>query len=163
MSQLELVAAAMSAILDTPVKSYNEYVAIGYDVESAQVLDLDNVHGNSLMLLRPSESDEYISSAPSSGLILYTPSIQIFIKTLSGNSHAMFVSKNDTVLELKRVIQNKFGYNTTKMRLEFATKELQDSRTLSSYNIKDGDNIYILFRLFGGYDGYVVKEDFLSP
>ncbi|RIA94165.1 hypothetical protein C1645_679238, partial [Glomus cerebriforme] len=76
--------------------------------------------------------------------------IQIFIKTLSGKSQAMFVSPNKTVLEFKRAIQDKLGYQISQMRLGFADKTLEDHKTLASYNIKQGDNIRILFQLLGG-------------
>jgi hypothetical protein len=162
--QLGLVAAALSSLLNTPIKTYDDYVASGYDVESAQFLDLSAVHGNSLMLIRPSEEED--NPKLSKGLITYStgkPDIQIFIKSLTGDSHPLFVSRYDTVLNLKHVVKKMFGYDTTKMRLEFASRELQDFRTLASYNIEENDNIYVLFRLLGGYDGYVVRNDFLAP
>ncbi|RIA85984.1 Polyubiqutin 1, partial [Glomus cerebriforme] len=78
------------------------------------------------------------------------PQIQIFIKPLSEESQAMFVNPNKTVLELKRMIQEKLGHEVSQMRLGFADKILEDHKTLASYDIKKGDNIHILFRLLGG-------------
>ncbi|RGB43056.1 hypothetical protein C1646_681879, partial [Rhizophagus diaphanus] len=34
---------------------------------------------------------------------------------------------------------------------------------LSSYNIRKGNTVQILFRAYGGFNFYVIKEDFLSP
>ncbi|CAG8698221.1 16177_t:CDS:1 [Funneliformis mosseae] len=156
MSQLALVASAMSS--STSVKTYDECVANKYPIVHAQILDVNTIHV--LMLFRHVETEKNASKSalndPSKG------SIQIFVKTLSGESRAMFVSSQSTVLELKRVIQEKLGYKITQMRLELACKPLEDDKPLTSYGVKQGDNICILFRLLGGLGFYVIKENLLD-
>src|SRR5579862_5553065 len=104
MSQLSLVASAMSAILDIPVKTYNECIANGYVISPEQILDVDFIHRNYLMRVGHEINeveDTSTTSAP----------IQIFVKNLSGDSQAIFVDPHNTVLELKYIIQEKLGYD----------------------------------------------------
>ncbi|CAI2190395.1 12983_t:CDS:1 [Funneliformis geosporum] len=158
MSQLVLVASAMSTMLKTPVKTYDECVANGYEVLPEQILDINTVH--SLLLFRHETGErerntEYREPSESS--------IQIFVKTLSGESRAMFVFPYGTVLRLKQDIQAILGYDITQMRLELAGRPLEDHRTLASYNIQHGDNVYILFRLLGGgFSFFVINKNFLN-
>ncbi|CAB4414226.1 unnamed protein product [Rhizophagus irregularis] len=168
MSQLSLVASAMSSILDIPVKTYDECIANGYTISPEQILDLNFIHNNSLMYVR-NEVNEIEDT-----FLTFTISnlIQIFVINLSGNSQAIFVDPHNTVLELKYIIQDKLEYDIKLIRLEFANRRLEDHRTLRSYNIQQGDNVHISLRLLGGnfnMDSCAIKnyciitEDFLDP
>ncbi|CAI2169702.1 11364_t:CDS:1 [Funneliformis geosporum] len=156
MSQLALVASALSSF--TSIKTYDECVANKIPIAPTQILDANTNHV--LILSRYVETEKNASksafNAPSKGLI------QIFVITLSGESRAMLVFPQSTVLELKHVIQEKLGYIITQIRLELACKPLEDDKSLASYDIKQGDNVNILFRLLGGYGFYVIKEDLLD-
>ena len=165
MSQLSLVASAMSAILDIPVKTYDECIANGYAISPEQILDIDFIHRNSLMRVEHDINeveDTSTTSAP----------IQIFVKNLSGDSQAIFVDPHSTVLELKYIIQEKLGYDIRLIRLEFFNRRLEDHKTLRSYNIRKGDNVHISLRLLGGNFDFdysttknfcMIKEEFLDP
>jgi len=72
------------------------------------------------------------------------------------------VLPKSTVLELKQAVQAKLYINRP-IRLGFSSKLLNDRKTLESYNIKRGDTVHILFRMLGGSNYYVIKEDFLDP
>ncbi|RIA90197.1 hypothetical protein C1645_805894 [Glomus cerebriforme] len=168
MSQLALVASAMSSILNIPVKTYDECVANGYIVSSEQILDINFIHRNSLMRFgqEVKKSEDTLFTQKSS------IGIQIFVKNLFGESQAMFVNPQNTVLELKHAIQEKFDYDIRLIRLEFANKRLEDNRTLKSYNIKQGDNLHISLRLLGGNfdmeycvinNFCVIEKNFLDP
>ncbi|GBB94550.1 hypothetical protein RclHR1_02380009 [Rhizophagus clarus] len=234
MSELALVAAAISSIINCPVKTYDECVADGLEVLPNKFLDLDLVHkysfvreGDDKAAQKPSfrqgdekdeeeetvhsqdgkkdekvinkrsrksgdkdekvinrrsrqsgEKDEKIvrryskqgGEKKNENLDQVTPDtnnlppqpIQIFVKTSFGKSHSMFVAPNSSVLELKQAIQKKL-YIDRPIRLGFSHKFMNDRRTLESYNIKRGDTIHILFRVLGGSDFYIIKDDFISP
>src|SRR5204862_1442479 len=58
---LELVAAAISSIINCPVKTYDECVADGLDVLPNQILDLDLVHKYSFIR---QEDEEFVQNPP---------------------------------------------------------------------------------------------------
>ncbi|GBC02582.1 hypothetical protein RclHR1_00470012 [Rhizophagus clarus] len=162
MSQLSLVASAMSSILDIPVKTYDECVANEYTISPEQILDINFVHTISLMHVKNevNEVEDTFFTFTTSNLI------QIFVVNLSGDSQAIFIDPYNTVLELKYTIQEKFDFDIRLIRLEFANKRLEDHKTLKSYNIQHGNSVHVSLRLLGGIEPknyYVIKKDFLDP
>ncbi|RIA85310.1 hypothetical protein C1645_782170 [Glomus cerebriforme] len=71
----------------------------------------------------------------------------------------MFVTPHINVLELKHTIFE--SADVKYLRFMFSGKQLDDNNTLASYNIRHGDTIEVLLRLLGGgFNFYVIKEDF---
>jgi large subunit ribosomal protein L40e len=60
------------------------------------------------------------------------------------------VKASDTICKVKGMIQDKEGYTPDEQRLLFAGKQLEDDRTLSSYNLQKKDTIHLLLHLRGG-------------
>lgn len=74
---------------------------------------------------------------------------KISVKTLTGRSIPIFTDPFDTIEDLKSYIWNEENIPTQQQRLIYAGKQLEDQRTLSSYNICDGSIVHLVLRLAG--------------
>lgn len=67
--------------------------------------------------------------------------MQIFIKTLIGKFITLNVDKNNTIEEIKKMIEKKEGVNVKKQILIYSGVFLDNDNTLSDYGICDGVTI----------------------
>ncbi len=77
---------------------------------------------------------------------------QIIIKTLTGKSIVLELPKgpDTTVLDVKRMIQDKEGLPLDQQRLVYAGKLLEDDDTLQTNNIQRESTLHLILRLPGG-------------
>jgi ubiquitin len=74
---------------------------------------------------------------------------QIFVKTLTGKTFTVDVLSSFLILHLKFLIQATDGIPPGQQRLFYQGRQLDDERTLSDYNIREGSILHLVLRLRG--------------
>lgn len=75
---------------------------------------------------------------------------QVFVKMLSGMNITLNVELSDTIKNVKQMIHEKQGVPAYHQRLVYGGKPLEDGRTLSDYNVKEGATLHLVLRMLGG-------------
>lgn len=74
---------------------------------------------------------------------------QIFIKTLTGKTLTISITKDTTVSELKNTIYDKERIPPDQQRLIHQGKQLEDHNKLTDYDIKNHTTVHLILRLRG--------------
>lgn len=75
--------------------------------------------------------------------------IEVFVITLLNRTLTLKINPKSTVAQLKLMIEKEEGFPVDKMRLIYAGRQLEDSKTLNYYGIKEGSTIHFVLRMAG--------------
>ena len=73
--------------------------------------------------------------------------VVIYVKPLMGKELTFSVDPSDTIISVKILVEKIEGTHHTKQNLIFDNKFLEDNRTISDYNIQNGDYLYLIEKL----------------
>lgn len=89
--------------------------------------------------------------------------IEVLCITLTGQQIKITIDINLKVFDLKKHIYKKTDIMLDDQRIVFGGKQLEDTHTLASYNIKNGDKVHLVTRLRGGmFHSTSGRADFVS-
>lgn len=73
--------------------------------------------------------------------------MQIFVRVLGEKTIALMVKPSDTILRVKKRIEDKESIPSNRQRLIYAGKQFENERTLSDYNVQRDSTLHLLLRL----------------
>lgn len=101
-------------------------------------------------LEKPNLLREATSKSEKKTTIDIEPSLQVFVKTLTGKTITLEISPQNSIEDVKTKIEQREGVPTEIQRLIFAEKHLENGRFVGDYDIKKDSTIHLVLNLCGG-------------
>ena len=73
----------------------------------------------------------------------------VYVKQMTGKTLAIMIGAENTIYELKLIVQHDDGIPPDQQRLIFEGKQLEDGRTVSDYGIVPESTVHLVLRLTG--------------
>lgn len=108
----------------------------GKDLEDSRTLSEYRIHSGSTLNL----------------LLRGVGGMYIVAKMISGEMIDLEADLNESIMNIKRKIQDKKGIPSEQQRLMFNGKEMNDYHTLSDYSIQNGSTIHLIRRVLDGME-----------
>ena len=70
--------------------------------------------------------------------------MKIFVRLRNNRKVTLVVMSANSIQNVKDMIQEKEGFSTDQKRLKLGSKELEDDKSLSDYNIKNKKTLYLV-------------------
>ncbi|CAG8599255.1 16793_t:CDS:2 [Dentiscutata erythropus] len=86
--------------------------------------------------------------------------MQIFVKSLTGETIALEVESYHSIEDVKKEMYNKVHIPSDSQRLIFSGRQLEDVHSVSDYKIQKGSTLHLNARLCGGYSTPVMANYF---
>jgi hypothetical protein len=78
--------------------------------------------------------------------------MQIFVSGVGAGTQTLDVCGTDSIESVKHQVECLHGIPSTHQRLIFASKQLEEGRVLSDYNIENAATLHLNLRIMGGID-----------
>ena len=163
-----LVASAFGSLVNIPVYTNQEYQALQRRdpsvAEDAQKLDLAKMYEHTHIWGKLGEERGHGGARGRGRAGDESEQIQVFAKTLTGETREVTVPKGATCADLEREIESSTDMPAQQMRLVYAQQTLETTRDLGDYSLVNHATIHILMLLPDGEQPlYYMDDSMLDP
>ena len=158
-----LLASALSARMESPVLTYDQYLQKKDSGVEFQELGISQIFGFSPL---PGDNCPICGKQGRCTIRKADASFQLFVKTEKGRTITIDAMGEDSVEELKLKIESANGFPSVHQRLMYNGRQLEDGRRLSDYRIGPQSTLFLLSRLHGGgstVSFYIKDHELLDP
>jgi len=77
--------------------------------------------------------------------------MRVKVKTLTGKEVRIDIEPDDTIMHIKRRVEEVEGIPPEQQRMVFTGKQMADNMTMEECNIEAGSTLHLVLALRGGY------------